>query len=461
MPTTGGNVPKQEPPKLTDEHLETASTDEAVIADEVSAALDEEERFAKTLNFEKVKSGEWFYSLLHRVARSYDRNARAAYFRKKYPGLEPDEIADTLTSVTVRYAAVAGGITGAAATASQVAALGSAGMTASLFAGTIGSEMLYLARIQMRLVLDLSVVYDLQLDPDDPEDVLMVLSYALGVAPTGLVGSGALVVAREGTTRVIKRYVSKGTLEAIQRFAARLGIRILQRTIIKYTVPVVSAAVGSGYNFVTTAAMARIAKAHIKNRYKVNEELRSLLSRRHTYDLAFPAAVLHVGKVDGELSLQEYELYRAMLSRMSFPDHSPDDFQALMADEATVLDAVSEIEDAEMRRSLMAVLVLMAACDGEITEEERLFLASAAERLHTPLNLEEVERKASSHRIAEERNVAERASAFVTGAASRTAGKARDVAAKTGEGIGRAVGKALGRRRNTDARPPCPSNRPE
>jgi len=210
--------------------------DEA-IQEEVSAELGEAQLFARTLDFEEVKSGEWFFSLLQKVVRAYDRNARAEYFRKKYPGLAPDEIADILTSVTVRYAAIAGALTGTAATTSQLATLGSAGMTASLFVGSIGAEMLYLARIQMRLILDLSVVYDLQLNPEDPEDVLMILGYALGVAPTDMLGTGAIVVAREGTTRIIKRYVSGATLEAIQRFAARLGIKILQRTIIKYTVP--------------------------------------------------------------------------------------------------------------------------------------------------------------------------------------------------------------------------------
>jgi uncharacterized protein (DUF697 family) len=56
-------------------------------------------------------------------------------------------------------------------------------MTAAIFVGAIGAEMLYLAQIQMRLVLDLSVVYDLQLDPEDPEDVMMIFGYALGVTP--------------------------------------------------------------------------------------------------------------------------------------------------------------------------------------------------------------------------------------------------------------------------------------
>lgn len=207
-----------------------------------------------------------------------------------------------LISVTVRYAAVAGGIAGTSATANQLTTVASAGLTAPLFFGTIGSEMIYLSYIQMRLVLDLSVVYDLQLDPDDPEDVLMVFGYALGVAPTELVGAGARKAAGAGTATVIKKYISKDVLKAIQNFAQKLGFKILQRTILKYAVPVASAAVGSSYNYTTTRTLGKIAKSHLKNRGEVTEELRNLVSRQNTYDLVFPAAVLYTVQVDGEIS---------------------------------------------------------------------------------------------------------------------------------------------------------------
>jgi hypothetical protein len=140
---------------------------EEAIKDEVFSELNQAKRFAKLLNIDDVKSGQWFINLLHKVVQAYDRNARAKYFQQKYPGLPPDEITDILTSVTVRYAVIAGAIAGAAATVNQIGTLSSAGMTAALFVGTIGAEMIYLAQIQMRLVLDIATIYDLQLDPDE------------------------------------------------------------------------------------------------------------------------------------------------------------------------------------------------------------------------------------------------------------------------------------------------------
>ena len=49
----------------------------------VSEELEKAKAFAKTLDFEEVKNGEWFIKLLQQVVRAYDRNARATYFQKK------------------------------------------------------------------------------------------------------------------------------------------------------------------------------------------------------------------------------------------------------------------------------------------------------------------------------------------------------------------------------------------
>lgn len=409
--------------------------EEEAIRARVSEGLNEARQFAKTLDFEQVKSGEWFVKLLQKVIHAYDRTARAEYFRQKYPGLSPDEIADILTSVTSRYAAVAGGIAGAAATSAQITTLGTAGMTLPLFVGAIGGEMIYLSRIQLRLVLDLSVVYDLQLDPEDPEDVLMIFGYALGVAPAEVIGTAALQAARGGTSTLVKRYISKNVLKAIQDFARKLGFKILQRTILKYTVPVVSAAVGGGYNYVTTRTIGGIAKAHFKNRRKFTSELQPLLSRQNTYDLAFPAATLYLSNLDGGQSPEQRELYRAMLSRMSFEEHTPSEFQRLMDYEANLLEAVAGIEDGERRRHLVDVLVLMAVCDGDLAETEREFLVRVAGRLDLPLDPDEVGRRARDYRKTVKQSLAQKA-----------AGGVRDTTTAAGDKAKRTLGKVLKRR---------------
>jgi RNA polymerase subunit RPABC4/transcription elongation factor Spt4/tellurite resistance protein len=426
------------------ETTDSVSRQEDLLEAEVASDLEEAKQFAKSLSTDDVNSGQWFLALLQKVVQTYDRNARAEYLQQKYPGLSPDEIADILTSVTVRYATIAGALTGAAATANMIATLSSVGMTAALLVGALGAEMLYLARIQMRLVLDLTVVYDLHLDPEDPEDILMIFGYALGIAPAEMLGKGLAKVAAGGTRYAVKKYVSKGTLKAIQDFARRLGIRILQRTIIKYTVPVASAVVGSSYNYVTTKSLARIAKSHLKNRGKVTDELRLLVSRQNTYDIAFPAAAMYMAQVDGRYSAKEKEFYRALLSRMSFDEHTQAEFRGLLASEDDLLAAISKIEDDEMRSSLVEVLVLMAVYDGELVEQECAFLTTTAAHLNVPLDLGEVEQQALDYRVIVEKSVLQR----TTAAARDTASRAVDVAGQAAETVREtasiATGKAAG-----------------
>ncbi len=378
---------------------------EEVIKTEVSSELEDAKKFAKSLNIEDVKSGQWFVDLLQKVVRAYDKNARAEYFQQKYPGLPADEIADKLISVTVRYATIAGAVTGAAVTANMITALSSFGMTAALMVGAIGAEMLYLARIQMRLVLDLSVLYDLQLDTDDPEDMMMIFGYAMGVAPAEMLGKGIQVATRGATAYAAKKYVSKGTLDALQDFGKRIGIRILQKGVVKYAVPVVSAVVGSSYNYVTTKALGGIAKSHISNRGNVTDELRLLVSRQNTYEIAFPAAAMYMAHVDGEFSAKEKEFYRALLSRMSFEEHTQAEFQKLIKDEGNILDAIAQIEDDEIQSSLIEVLALMAIYDGDLGEKEREFLIKTATHLNVPLDIDKVEQRSMDYRILVEKNI--------------------------------------------------------
>ena len=421
--------------------MTTPTPDDENVKAQVSKEMEDAKTLAKTLNFEEVKSGEWFIKLLQQVVRAYDRNARATYFQKKYPGLSPDEIADILTSVTVKYAAIAGAIAGVAATADEIAAIGSAGLTVSLFVGSLGAEMLYLSNIQMRLVLDMSVLYDLQLDTEDPEDILLIFGYALGVAPAEVLGKGLQVAARAGAKNTIKEVFSKGTLEALQKFAERLGFKILQRTIIKYAVPVASAAVGSGYNYIATNSVGKIAKIHFKNRGKVTDELRAVISKQNIYDLAIPAAAMFMAQVDGNVSSKEKELYRAMLSRMSFEEHTPADFNRLVRDEHSILDAVSQIEDAELRKALIELLTLMAVYDGILANEEREFLTSAAERMGVSLDIEQVEKRAKEYQVIVEKNLLERAAGAMGGAAVAAIGMAGQNANRLKDALGKAVNR--------------------
>jgi len=301
--------------------------------------------------------------------------------------------------------------------------------------------MLYLFNIQMRLVLDMSVLYDLQLDAEDPEDILLIFGYALGVAPADMLGRGLQVAARAGTPNAIKAVVKKGTLEALKKFGKRLGFNILQRSIIKYAVPVACVAVGSSYNYIATKSVGNIAKTHFKHRGKVTDELRAIISRQKVYNLAIPAAAMYMAQVDGNVTAKEKELYRAMLSRMSFEEHMPADFNRLVSEEQSILDAISQIEDAELREAVIELLTLMAVYDGLLADEEREFLTSAAERLGVSLDIEQVEKRAKEYQTIVEKNLFERTAGAVGSATTTAIGVVGQTANKLKDALGKAANR--------------------
>ncbi|MCX6083275.1 MAG: TerB family tellurite resistance protein, partial [Chloroflexi bacterium] len=215
----------------------------------------------------------------------------------------------------------------------------------------------------------------------------------------------------------------------------------LQRTIIKYAVPVASAAVGSGYNYIATKSVGKIAKIHFKNRGKVTDELRAVISKQNIYDLAIPAAAMFMAQVDGTVSSKEKELYRAMLSRMSFEENTPADFNRLVSEEHSILEAVSQIEDVELRKTLIELLTLMAIYDGILANEEREFLTSAAERLGVSLDIEQVEKRAKEYQVIVEKNLLERTAGAMGGAAVAAIGSAGQAANRLKDALGKAVNR--------------------
>ena len=68
------------------------------------------------------------------------------------------------------------------------------------------------------------------------------------------------------TEKVIRATIKKETLAALKRVAAKLGQKLLQRTIIKYAVPVVSVFIGGGWNYISTKAVSRLARKHFEQR---------------------------------------------------------------------------------------------------------------------------------------------------------------------------------------------------
>jgi uncharacterized protein (DUF697 family) len=219
------------------------------------------------------KSGEWLPNLVRAAFKAYYENANPEYLRKKYPRAGDKRIIGKLTTIAARNAAIAGGITGAAVSIDEILALIASAPTGGLnlptqitaAATALACEAVVLIRIQLHLIAQIAKLLNVPLDPDDPEDLHTILGFALGGAVAEEAGKQVAKITGGATRAFIQKKISKETLVTIKKWGAKAGIKVLQRSIIKFAVPVASIAIGSGWNYIATVRIGGIATNHFRN----------------------------------------------------------------------------------------------------------------------------------------------------------------------------------------------------
>jgi uncharacterized protein (DUF697 family) len=218
-------------------------------------------------------SGQWLWQIIQKSFSNYWKNANVEYFESKYGTKDKEKLAEKLISVAAKNAAILGGITGAAITTDEIVAIatsakGGVGLPQkiAIAAAAIASESILLTRIQLQLVANLGKLYGVPLDPDDPEDILIILAYALGGSAAEAAGKFGMKVGGKFAGRTVKAVFKKEPLAVLKRIAEKVGVKILQRSIVKYTIPVVSIGIGSGWNYTSTIAFGKLAIKHFKQR---------------------------------------------------------------------------------------------------------------------------------------------------------------------------------------------------
>lgn len=129
----------------------------------------------------QVEEGTWFLKIIQLVLTEHAMKVNGEYFKKKYVGLDNERIAYRLIKTTANYTAITGGLAAVAVSAAELSTVVTGGATLSVFAASLIGEISYISYLQLKLVYDISVVLYARLDKDDPEDMLTIFWYALGV----------------------------------------------------------------------------------------------------------------------------------------------------------------------------------------------------------------------------------------------------------------------------------------
>lgn len=314
------------------------------------------------LSLQDLKTGDWFLALLSHGVTTHARQVDAAYFRRKYPHLSPDAIADARIQLASRYAAIAGGLTASAYTGAIAATAGSGGaaspLTVPAAVTSFSLDLAYSTQTQLRLAYDMSVIYGLPLDMDDSEDVWKLIRLAFGIR-AGEVASNAALKGMPVVLRpLVKKIFSGSTLTAVKSIP-QVGGHLLQRNIVKFSIPGIGIPVSTAVNFWTTRTSGKYAQGVFRTEAVIIERARRVAAST-PHHAALLRVITLVTSSDGKTS----EAERLLLHHLS-----------LVVDDSAVTTAVLD----EHREAIeVDVPAVWAAVEG-VPVEDRAPLHAAAE----------------------------------------------------------------------------------
>jgi hypothetical protein len=386
--------------------------------------LDFAREFISKVDVTKLWNGEWFTLLLTQVFKNYNQNANVSYLQRKYPGEDPQRLANRIIRMHCNQASLLGIGTGAAKSAVEIAYLilflrdpknkdrGSLDKFAKSNAGKSAAalpvvsahltNMVALGYIQIRLVIDLINIYDKPIDWNDPEDVQKLIFIGLGIVPSHEISKLMTDVVKYRARKTVEDVVTDEIRKNLQIIGKEIGLHLLQSTVLAIALPVASIGTNALFNWASTRAIGLFVKQAFYRESHITKELNRLINPQKVYPLVVPVTIKYMIGVNAVDSPEELDLYSEIIQKMSVENHENHAFDNLLRREVNILDALGDYStDEEMIETIMGLLILMAVIEGTGTvhNKEWEFLESAASALNTIVDKNKVEEKAKSMKI--------------------------------------------------------------
>jgi tellurite resistance protein len=341
-------------------------------------------QFIKGLSADDIKSGNWFTKLCAQAMSSYTEKVDWQYFQERYEGVPADGIVDQRIKMASRYAALEGGLSAGAYTAAVAATIGSLGgaspATVPAAVTTMMVDVAYTTRLQLRLAYDISVLYRVPLDLDDPDDMWKLIRVAFTIKSGEVARQGVIKSVPVMMRPVIKRFYSKAVLSAAKGLPV-VGKYLLQRNVIKIGIPVVGVPLAVVLNRYTTLLAGRHAQAVFRNEARVIE-LAEGMSKRSRHPRLMLWVAWFVIRADQKIADDEALLMRHLV-RLVRERHQVVDTEladVVDIDPAEVWERIgaepgdlSDILDAAER---------VATVDGDVSAREKAVLSELRDRCH-------------------------------------------------------------------------------
>ncbi|GAB3106719.1 hypothetical protein GCM10027055_01340 [Janibacter alkaliphilus] len=178
-------------------------------------------------------------------------------------------------------------------------------------------DLTFTSQLQLRLAYDIAALYGIPLDLEDPEDLWKFIRITFAIK-AGEATSGVAVKAAPAFVRPLVRKVFSGAVLQSVRSLPVVGRYLLQRNLIKFSVPVVGIPLTAGTNYWLTKMAGEHAPeldalGAVRDTIQVDRDLvltkiaEAKGAREHIYDGALLAAA-----VEGRVSREESELLKLL-----------------------------------------------------------------------------------------------------------------------------------------------------
>jgi len=283
------------------------------LKESIQSEINDIKDLAKNQSLDDLKSGLWFTNFISYALKNYSEKVNAVYFQTKYPNVPVEGVVSNRIKIAKKYAAIGGGITGGAYAGVVAATIGSGGgaspltIPAAITAFTV--DLMYTTRLQLQLAYDLSILYNRKIDLNDPEDISDLINVAFGIKAAQKF-TDAMSKTAPGFVRYGVKQIATGKSLQLLKSVPVIGKHLLQRNIIKFSIPVVSIALNSGINYFFTGKIANQAKKIYKSRAIIEEKSKDLSLLINDEFITFLEVVWLVVLVDGKVDRYEVDLMK-------------------------------------------------------------------------------------------------------------------------------------------------------
>lgn len=331
----------------------------------------------RELGVREVRTGAWFTKLVTLYIQFH-------HARPLPPDERPANVrADKLIFKAAARSALSGAAAAATTTGATVLTLqtsGFAGIAAiPTAAAGIFFEMLYRAIVHVELTVDIARTYGIDLDVKDQGDVMRLYALAFGLeeAP-GALGEARTLI--DNVTRLSGSDVGDS-----------IGSRLLGDALKRNGIPFMGIAASAVANFRLTRKLGETVHRYVRFETALKQALVDRMVAGGDHAELLVEGVWFMLTSDGKLAPEETAILVWLLKKMP-RDARPRLTARFVEDEGDFLRRLREIDDPELKATLLRAFMVATAADGRPTLPERRLLRNAAKALGGELDLEAVNR---------------------------------------------------------------------